>query len=115
MFIQFENPAVVHTQAFPHCVAALHRRIERADPGLIAMHQLSVDVHNQVAVSFVEFLKHWFNCVIYADKADCVVVAAFVSNAIVTQALGTSASTIASKIRGNPSLPQSVLIKPVVT
>src|SRR5437588_12040926 len=117
MSIQFENPAVVHTQAFPHCVAALHRRIERADPGLVATNQLSVDVHNQVAVSFVEFLKHWFNCVIYADKADCVVVAAFVSNAELSkQALAAaSASTIASKIRGNPSLPQSVLIKPVVT
>src|SRR5205823_14971268 len=117
MFIQFENPTVVHTQAFPHCVAALHRRIERADPGLVATNQLSVDVHNQVAVSFVEFLKHWFNCVIYPDKADCVVVAAFVSNAeLPKQALAAaSASTIASEIRGNPSLPQSVLIKPVVT
>src|SRR5437763_3042979 len=117
MFMQLENPAVVQTQPFPHCVAGLHRRIERADPGLIAMHQLSVDVHNQVAVSFVEFLKHWFNCVIYADKADCVVVAAFVSNAeLPKQALAAaSPSTIASKIRGNPSLPQSVLIKPVVT
>src|SRR5438094_10556506 len=97
MFIQLENPAVVHTQAFPHCVAALHRRIERADPGLVATNQLSVDVHNQVAVSFVEFLKHWFNCVIYADEADCVVVAAFVSNATLprrlTQAPLQSAAT----------------------
>src|SRR2546430_12463387 len=59
MFMQLENPAVVQTQPFPHRVTALHSRIERADPGLIAMHQLSVDVHNQIAVSVVEFLKHF--------------------------------------------------------
>ncbi len=57
--MQPENPAVVQTQPFPHRVTTLHSRIERADPGLIAMHQLAVDVHNQIAVSVVEFLKHF--------------------------------------------------------
>src|SRR6266571_96135 len=58
MFVKLENPAVVQTQPFPHRVTALHGRIKGADPSIIAMHQLSVDVHNQVAVSFVEFLQH---------------------------------------------------------
>src|SRR5205814_8641997 len=59
MFVELENPAVVQTQAFPHCVTALHSRIKGADPGFVAMHQLSVDVHKQITVSFVEFLKHF--------------------------------------------------------
>src|SRR5438045_827547 len=59
MFAQLENPAVVQTQPFPHRVTALHSRIKGADPGFVAMHQLSVDVHKQITVSFVEFLKHF--------------------------------------------------------
>ena len=58
MLVKLENPAIVQTQPFPHCVAALHSRIKRADPGLVAMHKLPVDIHNQTAVSLVEFLKH---------------------------------------------------------
>jgi hypothetical protein len=57
--MEFEDAAVVKSQAFPHGVTALHRRVERADPGFVAMRQLSVDIHNQVPVSLVEFLKHW--------------------------------------------------------
>ena len=59
MFVELENPTVVESQSFPHRIAALHRRIEWADPCFIAMHQLPVDVHNQVAVSLVEFLQHF--------------------------------------------------------
>src|SRR5213083_1624397 len=58
MFVQLEDAAVVKSQSFPDRVTALHRRVERADPCLVAMHQLSVDVYEQVAVSLVEFLKH---------------------------------------------------------
>jgi hypothetical protein len=58
MFVQLEDPAVVESQPFPHGITSLHCRIERADPSLIAMHQLSVDVYNQISVSLVEFLKH---------------------------------------------------------
>ena len=61
MFVELENPAVVQSQTFPHSVTTLHRRIKGADSGLVAMHQLTVDVYNQIAISFVEFLKHWFN------------------------------------------------------
>src|SRR4029077_15761070 len=58
MFVQLEDAAVVKSQSFPDRVTALHRRVERADPCLVAMHQLSVDVYEQVAVSLLEFLKH---------------------------------------------------------
>src|SRR5215831_12208786 len=58
MFVKFEDPAVVQPQSFPHCVTSLHGRVKRADPSLIAMHQLSIDVYEQISVSLVEFLKH---------------------------------------------------------
>src|ERR1043166_4940241 len=58
MLMELEDPAVVESQTFPHCVTPVHRRIERANSGLVTMHQLSVDVYDQVAVSLVEFLKH---------------------------------------------------------
>src|SRR6476660_7358918 len=58
MFVQLEDAAVVKSQSFPDRVTALHRRVERADPSLVAMHQLSVDVYEQVAVSLAELLKH---------------------------------------------------------
>src|SRR4029077_15216692 len=58
MFVQLEDAAVVKSQPFPDRVTALHRRIERADPCLVAMEQLSVNVYDHVAVSLVEFLKH---------------------------------------------------------
>src|SRR5438093_9551270 len=58
MFVQFENATAVKPQSFPNGVAALHRRIERADPRFVAMKEVTVDVNDQIAVSFVEFLKH---------------------------------------------------------
>ena len=58
MFVQFENAAVIEPQSFPDRVAALHRGIERADAGLVPVHELAVDVHQQVAVLFVELLEH---------------------------------------------------------
>jgi hypothetical protein len=59
MFVQFENAAIVKSQAFPGRVAALHRRIERTDSRLIAMHETAADVYDQVPVLFVELLEHF--------------------------------------------------------
>jgi len=59
MLVQFENPAVVNSQPFPDGIPTLHRRIERADPGFIAMKQLTVDVNDQIAISFVEALQRY--------------------------------------------------------
>ena len=58
MFVQFEDAAVIEPQSFPDRVAALHRGIKRADAGLVAVHELAVDVHQQVAVLLVELLEH---------------------------------------------------------
>ena len=49
-----EDAAVVQPQPFPHGVAALHRRVERADARLVAVHEPAVDVDDQVAVALVE-------------------------------------------------------------
>ena len=58
VFVKFENPAIVQPQSFPDRIAALHSRIKGADPGLVAVHELTVDVNNQVAISLIKFLKH---------------------------------------------------------
>ena len=58
MLQELENPAVVKPQSFPDCIAALDSRIERADPGFVAMDQLSVDIDDQVAVFRVKLLQH---------------------------------------------------------
>ena len=58
MLVQFEDPTVVKSQPLPNRVAALHRRIERTDPGLVPMHELTIDVDDQVAVLGIKFLKH---------------------------------------------------------
>src|ERR1700736_4658830 len=47
-------------RTFPNCVAALHRGIERAHSGFVAMHKLAVDVDDQVLVLGIEFLLHLF-------------------------------------------------------
>ena len=60
MLGQFEDPAVVKPQSFPNRVAALHCRIERTDPGFVAMHQLTVDVDDQITVLAIKFLKHLY-------------------------------------------------------
>src|SRR5689334_4490880 len=62
MFIELEDFAVIKAQAFPHRVAALHGRIERAYAGLIAMHELAADVDDEVAILGVELLEHDFTC-----------------------------------------------------
>src|ERR1043166_5814314 len=58
MLVQFENAAVVKAQAFPNGVAPLHRRIEGAYSGFVAVHELAVDVDDQVAVLGIKFLQH---------------------------------------------------------
>src|SRR5438552_2638110 len=58
MFVQLEDASVIKPQAFPNCVAALHRRIERADPSLVTVHQSAVDIDDQVAVLLVKLLEH---------------------------------------------------------
>ena len=59
MLVQFENATAVKPQSFPNGVATLHRGIKRADSRFVAMNELTVDVNDQIAVSFVEFLKHF--------------------------------------------------------
>src|SRR5262245_22934991 len=81
MLVKLENAAVVHPQSFPNRIATLHGRIKRTDAGFVAVYELTVDINDQVAISLVEFLKHWSNRG-SADNADCFVVVAFVSNAI---------------------------------
>ena len=44
--------------SFPHGVAALHGRVERADRGLVAVDELAVDVDEEIAVLVVGFLEH---------------------------------------------------------
>ena len=44
VLVQFEDAAVVESQAFPNGVATLHDRIERADPGLVAMDETAIDI-----------------------------------------------------------------------
>ena len=56
MFVQLENAAVIESQPFPNRIAALDRGIEWTHSRLVAMHEPAVDVHDQVAVLFVELL-----------------------------------------------------------
>jgi hypothetical protein len=58
MLVQSKNPALVKPQSFPNGIAALDRGIERADAGFVPMNKPTVDVDDQIAVSFVEFLQH---------------------------------------------------------
>src|ERR1041385_7106961 len=58
MLVQFEDAAVVKSQAFPNSIATLHGRIERADPCFVAMDQTAIDIDDQVAISLVELLEH---------------------------------------------------------
>src|ERR1035437_8994917 len=58
MFDEFENFSTIQAQAFPNRIAALHGGIEGADASLITVQKFSVDVDDQVAVFFVEGLKH---------------------------------------------------------
>ena len=55
---ELEDPAAVQPQPLPHRVAALHDRVERADPGLVAVDQGVVDPDDQVAVALVVLLLH---------------------------------------------------------
>jgi hypothetical protein len=56
--VQFKDASVVEPKPFPNRVAALHRRIERTNPGFVPMHQLTVNVDDQVFVLGIGFLKH---------------------------------------------------------
>lgn len=55
---EFEDAAVVNPQAFPHCVAVLHRRVERADASFVSVDEVAVDVGEDICVGFVECLEH---------------------------------------------------------
>jgi hypothetical protein len=56
--VEFEDPAFVQPQSFPYRIPALHGGIKRTDPCLVAVHELAVDINDQVAISLIEFLKH---------------------------------------------------------
>src|SRR5712692_3154893 len=58
MLVQFEDPTIIKPQPLPNRVAPLHCRIERTDPGLVAMNELTVDVDRQVLVFGIRFLEH---------------------------------------------------------
>jgi hypothetical protein len=58
MFVQLKDAAIIEAQSFPDGVAALYSRIERANTSLIAVNQATVDIDDQVAIAFVELLKH---------------------------------------------------------
>ena len=58
MLMQLEDASVVKPQPFPDCVTALHRGIKRTDSCFVAMHELTVDIDDQVAVLWIKFLKH---------------------------------------------------------
>ena len=58
MLVKFKNPAVVQAQSFPHRVPALDGRIKRTDTRFVAVHELTVDINDQIAISLIEFLKH---------------------------------------------------------
>src|SRR5262249_16774815 len=55
---QFKNAAVVESQSFPDRIAPLYHRIEGTHPGLVAVHQLTVDVDDQVFVFRIKCLLH---------------------------------------------------------
>src|SRR6266446_3536975 len=58
MLVELEDTSIVKAQSFPDRVAALHRRIEWTDPGLVAMDEAAVDVDDQVAILLVKLLEH---------------------------------------------------------
>jgi hypothetical protein len=58
MLMQLEDASVVKPQSFPDCVTALHSGIKRADPGFIAMDELTVDIDDQVAILPIKLLGH---------------------------------------------------------
>src|SRR5579864_1861229 len=58
MFGELEDAAIVKPQSFPHGIAPLHRGIKRAYASLITVHELAVDVDDEVAVLGIELLEH---------------------------------------------------------
>src|SRR5262245_48191906 len=58
MLPKLEDPAVVKPQTLPNGVSSLHRRVEWTHGSLIAVDKVSVDVYDQVLVSFIKSLKH---------------------------------------------------------
>ena len=58
MFTQPEDPPLVDAQAFPHRIPSLHSAVERADSRLAAVMKRPIDIDEDLAVSFIEGLKH---------------------------------------------------------
>jgi hypothetical protein len=58
VLFELEDSAVVEAKALPDGIATLYRGVEGANAGFVAMDQLPVDVDQEVAVFFVEFLEH---------------------------------------------------------
>jgi hypothetical protein len=58
MHIKPENTAFVKSKALPYSITTLHYGIKRANPSLITMHQLTIDVYDKIFIKIVEFLQH---------------------------------------------------------
>ena len=58
MHIKPENTAFVKPKALPDSITTLHYRIKRANPSLITMHQLTIDVYDKIFIKIVKFLQH---------------------------------------------------------
>lgn len=61
VFVELEDAAFVKSQSFPNRVTILHRRIERANPGFVAMNESTVDVDDEIAIGGVVGLQHETN------------------------------------------------------
>src|SRR5689334_16292117 len=55
---QLEDAPLVDAQPLPHGVPALNGGVEGADPGLVTVDQLTVDVDEKIGVARVERLLH---------------------------------------------------------
>ena len=53
-----EDASVVEAQPLPHRVAALHDAVEGAHAGLVAVHERTVHVDEDVRVAWIEALQH---------------------------------------------------------
>ena len=57
MLGQPKDASLIEPQTFPYAVTALHDAVERADTGLIAMDELTVDVDDEIPVPLIKLLK----------------------------------------------------------
>jgi len=58
VFPEFEDAAIVKSQAFPDGIAVLDGGVEGADAGFVTMNEPAVDVNDQVGVGGVVLLEH---------------------------------------------------------